>query len=208
MEGLLVDARPENHFITKDGQRIKNLYQLQKTLLNMNDDVFSHHVNQDRNDFYNWVKDIYKDKALESTVLNCKTKNELAQKLKEKLNEAIRKKKEQDVRKIIEEAKQEVAEKIKEQEKAEKANAEPVPEKKEAKAEERKAEHPARAKREESRKPRTEKHVFVNKPPRTFTKEERPVEINNTSYMKMSLIDFAFGIIIGIIAILIIKQLF
>jgi hypothetical protein len=175
-----------------------------KTLLNMDDSTFAHHVNQERNDFFNWVNDIYGDKALSSTVLSCRTKNELAQKLKEKLNDAVKKKKAQDVRRIIEEAKKEVKEKIEEQEKSE-AKAKIIESRPEPKKEH---EQPKIEKKPEIKiRPRTEKHVFVNRPPRTFSKEEKPVNISSAAYMKASVIDFVFGIIIGVIAILILKQL-
>ncbi|MBW2992133.1 hypothetical protein KY345_02855 [Candidatus Woesearchaeota archaeon] len=221
MEELLGDAKPENYFVTRDGQRIKNLYQLQKSLLNMNDDTFNHHVNNERNDFYNWVKDIYKDEALSSVVLNCRAKNELAQKLKDRIEEAIQKKKKQDVRNIIDEAKREIQEKRRMQEEAEKREAE-IERKKEAKEREqiRRTSKPQPVKKAEIKKPepkpeakkepKTEKHVFVDRPPRAkeFTEEERTGPISNATYMKVSVIDFVFGIIIGIIAILILKQLF
>ncbi|MBW2992742.1 hypothetical protein KY345_06005 [Candidatus Woesearchaeota archaeon] len=217
MEELLADAKPENYFITRDGQRIKNLYQLHKSLLNMDDGVYSHHVNKEKNDFYNWVKDIYNDEALSSIVLKCKTKNELAQKLKGKIEEAVQKEKQHDVRKIINQAKKEIQEKKRMQEEAEKREAE-IEGRKEAKeAEQIKKikEQPAKKevrkkpepKPEIKKEPKTEKHVFVNKPPRQFTEEERTGPISNATYMRVSAIDFVFGIIIGVIAILILKQL-
>ena len=205
MADILSDAKPENHFITKDGQRIKNIYQLQKSLLNMNDEVFSHHVNSERNDFYNWARDIYNNEQLSSAILNCRTKEELSQNLKEKLDTAIKHKKEQDMRRILEEAKKESEEKKKAQEEAaereEKIERKALPKKETRITAER--EEPAK----KEIKPRKEEHVFVNKPPRQFTKEERPISINSATYMKANVIDFVFGIIIGIIAILIIKQL-
>lgn len=207
MEELLSDVKPEHHFITRNGVRVKNLYQLHKTLINMDDDTYNHHVNPEKNDFYNWVRHMYKNRSLESVVLKCKNKNELAQKLKEKLSEAVKKKKEHDVRKIIEEAKKEVEEKKEILNKSK-----PEIERPQVKVYEQKPE--VRKKDPEARKgyPKHEKHVYVDKPPktnkpRTFTEEEKPANISNSTYMKASVIDFVFGIIIGVIAILIIKQL-
>ena len=216
---ILADTKPENYFITKDGQKLRNLSHLHKALLAMSDDVFSHHVNRQKNDFYNWVRDVYKDAALSNAILNCRTKQELSQKIKLSLEEAVRKrrdsnassvirkdtavkniiKKDSDVRNIISEAKKETEQKIKLLEAIERPieiqqKKEPV---KEVKKEEAKESYP-----------KTEKQVFVEKPPRTFTNEERVVKINSATYVKASAIDLVFGVIIGVIVILIIKQLF
>lgn len=252
MEDILSDVKPEYHFITKDGKRIKNLYQLHKSLLTMDDVIFNHHVNAERNDFYNWVRDMYGDDKLKSAVLKCKTKKELAQKIKEELDDAVKKKKEHDLRLIIKEAKEEVKQKLSEQKKAEeflkRIESRPLkkevkeevrkeakyeekkidlkkevkqPEKKEEykpvkhdikltkKTEDNKVESIKREVRDEvsGKQPKEEENVFVPKPPRTFAKEEKPVTFGNVPYIKASAVDFVFGIIIGVIVILIIKQL-
>jgi|GEM_PF-2621633 len=239
MEDILSDVKPEYHFITKDGKRIKNLYQLHKSLLTMDDVIFNHHVNAERNDFYNWVRDMYGDDKLKSAVLKCKTKKELAQKIKEELDDAVKKKKEHDLRLIIKEAKEEVKQKLSEQKKAEEflkriesrplkkevkkeeLRYEAKPEKKEEikpikneikltkKTEDNKVESIKREVRDEvsGKQPKEEENVFVPKPPRTFAKEEKPVTFGNVPYIKASAVDFVFGIIIGVIVILIIKQL-
>lgn len=53
----------------------------------------------------------------------------------------------------------------------------------------------------------TDKDVFVNNPPRTSIKEETPLALQNRVYMKASIIDFMFGLLIGVIGTLILKQL-
>ncbi|MBR9706099.1 AAA family ATPase, partial [Candidatus Pacearchaeota archaeon] len=42
-------------FITLDGKSIKNLNQLYSALSEMDDNVFNHHVNENKNDFSNWL---------------------------------------------------------------------------------------------------------------------------------------------------------
>jgi len=51
-------------FFVHDGTRLYNLLQLADHLEKMSDDSFSRHVNGDKNDFANWVRDVMKEKEL------------------------------------------------------------------------------------------------------------------------------------------------
>jgi hypothetical protein len=59
-----VEAKPENYFILVTGVPLKNLKELANSIETMNDWVFNHHVNDTRNDFSTWVKDILKEDEL------------------------------------------------------------------------------------------------------------------------------------------------
>ncbi len=61
---LLKNAPKGREFILKDGPKIKNLLELSKLLHYMSDDVFSHHVTEDRDDFAAWVNDVFKQKKI------------------------------------------------------------------------------------------------------------------------------------------------
>jgi hypothetical protein len=75
---------PENeiseqfYFYLNGGGVLKSTSDLAQALKTMSSEVFSHHVNQERNDFYNWVKDVFKDKALAAKLKRCKTKESMA----------------------------------------------------------------------------------------------------------------------------------
>ena len=56
--------RPENYFFLSDGRVLKDLFELAETLETMNNDVFCHHVNDFRNDFSNWINDIFDESQL------------------------------------------------------------------------------------------------------------------------------------------------
>jgi deoxyxylulose-5-phosphate synthase len=56
------------YFIRVDGQPITSLVDLAKQVDNMADDVFYHHVTEDRNDFATWVDDIINDKTLAKSI--------------------------------------------------------------------------------------------------------------------------------------------
>ena len=50
---------PDNFcFWTSDGRTLRNLADLANALREMNDGVFKHHVNVERNDFAKWIEEI------------------------------------------------------------------------------------------------------------------------------------------------------
>lgn len=60
-----VSIAPQEHeFVTLDGKRLKSIVELAHELDQMADHVFYHHVTQDRNDFANWIKDVFHEAEL------------------------------------------------------------------------------------------------------------------------------------------------
>lgn len=64
----LVCAQGEQCFWTTDGKIIANLVELRDTLAGMTDEVFSYHVNSERNDFSNWIADVLDDRDLAQSI--------------------------------------------------------------------------------------------------------------------------------------------
>jgi hypothetical protein len=60
----LKDVHPDHIFKLKNGAAIKNLYELANELASMDEEVFRHHVNEEKNDFHNWVLHIVRDEHL------------------------------------------------------------------------------------------------------------------------------------------------
>lgn len=56
--------KPENYFVLNSGGVIKSIEELASTLEFMSDDEFRYHANAERNDFANWIKDIFSKKEL------------------------------------------------------------------------------------------------------------------------------------------------
>jgi hypothetical protein len=54
---MMIDIPPEKFFYANDGSVIRNLHELPEALRSMSKETFVHHVNSDRNDFYNWALD-------------------------------------------------------------------------------------------------------------------------------------------------------
>jgi len=71
---LLNDVKEEHTFWLNNGKSLSNLKELYKELRRMDDKTFSHHVNESKNDFYNWVKDVYNNKKLSDDLLECTSK--------------------------------------------------------------------------------------------------------------------------------------
>ncbi|MEK6968536.1 MAG: hypothetical protein AABX51_07970 [Nanoarchaeota archaeon] len=48
----------ENPFYLNNGKVLNNLNELSNELISMDSDTFHHHVNDQKNDFSNWIKDV------------------------------------------------------------------------------------------------------------------------------------------------------
>ncbi|MBI2558334.1 hypothetical protein HYW20_03345 [Candidatus Woesearchaeota archaeon] len=81
VKGYLNDAAPEQCFWVNNGPILKNLEELANALMQMNDDTFRHHVNNNKNDFSSWVNDVIGDKKLANELLSSKTKISAAKKV-------------------------------------------------------------------------------------------------------------------------------
>jgi len=74
----LYNVPKEHNFKLKNGRDIKNLHGLSKHLATMDDDTFSHHVNEDKNDFKNWVSEVIKDPKLAKKIAKASDKEKMA----------------------------------------------------------------------------------------------------------------------------------
>lgn len=68
--GILDDVDGDKRFFVCDGSIIKNLKELGVVLKNMSDETFGYHVNEEKNDFSNWVKDVIGDEELAYLIKN------------------------------------------------------------------------------------------------------------------------------------------
>ena len=56
---LFTEAAPHNQFFVSDGSIIKNVAELVEALEKMHEDTYKSHANEQKNDFGNWVKDVF-----------------------------------------------------------------------------------------------------------------------------------------------------
>jgi len=69
---VLGEAPEEKHFYVADGRRLKNLQELAEALGTMTEEIFMHHANEARNDFSNWVNDVFEEKSLADNLRSVK----------------------------------------------------------------------------------------------------------------------------------------
>jgi len=66
-----------SEFITQSGRKIHNLFELYDVIFEMDDVEFNHHVNENKNDFKNWIYHIIKDLRLAEIIAPLKDKLEI-----------------------------------------------------------------------------------------------------------------------------------
>ncbi len=76
-DNLFKEIDPEHYFLVRDGLVLKNLLELVDALEFMDEETFRYHVNDARNDFYNWIKDVFDEEELATRVLSANNKPEI-----------------------------------------------------------------------------------------------------------------------------------
>lgn len=74
---LTRDIPQDKYFVLANGQPVKNVAELAAILDQIEDHVFHHHVSTDRNDFHNWVKDVFEDVELARKIAGISDKKHL-----------------------------------------------------------------------------------------------------------------------------------
>ncbi len=72
---ILKDAPETQYFLFCDGHPVKNVTQLADKLEHIKDEVFNHHVTENRNDFVNWIKDVFREIELAEEISGLKNKD-------------------------------------------------------------------------------------------------------------------------------------
>ncbi len=86
---ILEKARPENSFRCADGSVISSVYELENRLCTMGSEAFHHHANPTRNDFHNWIRDVFQDYELANELLSAKTPAQAAATVRKHLRKAL-----------------------------------------------------------------------------------------------------------------------
>ena len=71
---FLSNAPEDKIFWVNDGRVLRNLKELSQELGDIEDETFSFHVNKDKNDFKNWIKDVIGDKKLAKDIVKTRKK--------------------------------------------------------------------------------------------------------------------------------------
>ena len=68
------NAAPDKVFVLVNGHRVKNVKELADVIERIEDHVFEHHVNEDKNDFAVWLKDVFEEIGLAEELAKIKDK--------------------------------------------------------------------------------------------------------------------------------------
>lgn len=74
---LAESAPNQRYFVLANGKPVQHVAELAEVLEDLEDHVFDHHVNPERNDFHNWVKDVFQDIELAKKMLGVTDKKHL-----------------------------------------------------------------------------------------------------------------------------------
>ena len=83
----LVNAAEDQMFWTQDGQVIRNVAELSTALKEMDEGVFKHHVNKEKDDIGNWIKHVLRDRQLARNLRWTKTLSTYTKKVDARLTE-------------------------------------------------------------------------------------------------------------------------
>ncbi len=84
---LFLDLPKTHKFWLSSGKEINNLTELYRELVDMEKDVFQHHVTQHKNDFAKWVHDVLADTVLARRLSAARTKLEHTEIVKDRIDE-------------------------------------------------------------------------------------------------------------------------
>ena len=71
------ELKPEDYFWLDEKTSIKDLYELVEVLHSMDNLTFRKYVNEEKNDFSKWIRDIFKDEELANNLLKTTDKKEM-----------------------------------------------------------------------------------------------------------------------------------
>lgn len=80
----------EFHFVTHEGMQIKNVSGLLEYIKGLDDERFRNFVNEEKNDFYNWILHVIKDQELADKIQHLKSKNDVTKEIMKRLLEVIK----------------------------------------------------------------------------------------------------------------------
>lgn len=71
------NVHPDKMFIMVNGHKLKNVKELADVMEKIEDHVFNHHVTEDKNDFAQWLHDVFEEIDLAKEVAGCKEKKHI-----------------------------------------------------------------------------------------------------------------------------------
>ena len=88
---ILSEAEGDKRFFVNDGAVLSELKQMPSALRKMKKQTFDHHVNEEKNDFSNWVNEVLGDKDLAKKMSAAKSKTEMTKHVSSRLQDLKKK---------------------------------------------------------------------------------------------------------------------
>lgn len=82
----LADVPDDKRFWCQDGKAVRNLKELRKSLIDINDETFRHHVSEGKNDFSKWIRDVVGDNKLANDLSKAKSRIQASQAVAERIS--------------------------------------------------------------------------------------------------------------------------
>lgn len=76
-KSIFIDLEPDKYFVLCNGGKVKDYRELAALLETIGDDVFYYHVNNERNDFANWINDVFHEHELADKVRRTNSRHEM-----------------------------------------------------------------------------------------------------------------------------------
>jgi len=83
------NVHPDFHFVTHEGEELKNIHELHCYIEVLTEEEFQQFVTEEKNDFANWIRDAVKDAELADKLMGIKNKEELTAEILKKIKEEI-----------------------------------------------------------------------------------------------------------------------
>ena len=84
-EKVLADVPEDKAFWCYGGETFKSLQELALALEGMSDEAFQHHVTEHKNDFSNWISDVFGDTTLAKQLNKVTDKSKAASKIQARI---------------------------------------------------------------------------------------------------------------------------
>ncbi|MBM3200132.1 hypothetical protein FJZ53_04275 [Candidatus Woesearchaeota archaeon] len=88
---IISEVDSNHYFYLSDGRALKSLRELAEALEDMSEETFRHHVNSEKNDFANWIRDVITDEELAHSLVHIEDKEKILKKISHRLSKAERK---------------------------------------------------------------------------------------------------------------------
>lgn len=82
---MSLEATGEKAFYMANGRVITRLSELPEIIENTDEQTFSYHVNAEKNDFANWIRDVFNSKPLANKISTKRNRTEMVKVLKSEL---------------------------------------------------------------------------------------------------------------------------